>query len=139
MCTRLKVSTSIIKPGAILAYKTLSAIKQGAFGFQDGSYNIVNAREDNLMHHWKKYLENRGVIEAETFEEKGTNFGIIGQSMHIPIIYAPSGNFAIVTTDSVGVVKQVHHRMPCVIQDDDTWLRKGIIVHAEYLVQLRAA
>lgn len=128
MCTKLKVAAMYVTPGMVIQYKTLSAIKSGKFGFTGGM--TPNVREDKLKTTWAGYFNNRAVIDVEGFKEKGLGFGNpIGMSK-VACLFDVNGDLAIVTTDSSAEVAKVHHRMPCIIADEQAWLAEGKIVHA---------
>lgn len=139
MCTSLKTTTSIITPGVIAQYKVLSGLKSGKFGIDSFNGTILNAREERLGEWWKTY--ERGILEAEAFYEKGAAFGIPGKLMKIGCLYAPTGSFVIVTTEANALVAKWHHRMPLILtmEDEGAWYAKKGYIHADYLIQLKAA
>lgn len=132
MCTRLKVAKTYVTMGMTIQYRVLSGIKSGKFGMHGPNYTSLNARRESLGNVWKGlYLTNRGVIEADSFVEKGVQFGKLGKPTKIACIFDNGGNFAIITTDSTSEVAKVHHRMPCVIEDMDAWLNDGVLKLAD--------
>lgn len=129
MCTKLKVATTYVTPGMVIQYKTLSAIKSGKFGFTGGL--TPNVREDKLKTTWAGYFSNRAVIDVEGFKEKGLGFGNPNGVSKIACLFDVNGDVAIVTTDSTSEVAKIHHRMPCIIADEQAWLEKGTLVHTD--------
>ncbi len=49
----------------------------------------------------------------------------------VACLYDVGGDLAVITTDSVGEVSKVHHRMPCIIEDETAWLERGILKKAD--------
>lgn len=135
MCTKLKVATMYITPGMVIQYKTLSAIKQGRFGLTGGQF--PNVREDRLGTIWAGYFGNRAVIEVEGFREKGIGFGKDNKPTKIACLFDNVGDVAVITTDAVGEVSKIHHRMPCIIEDEMAWLKEGILKKADSDIQLK--
>lgn len=126
MCTKLKVAAMYITPGMVIQYKTLTAIKSGKFGFTGGM--TPNVREDKIKTTWAGYFKNRAIIEVEGFKEKQFGFGS-DEPMKIACLFDVEGDLAIITTDSVGEVASVHHRMPCIITNEGAWLMNGALFH----------
>lgn len=134
MCTRLKVATMYVTPGMVLQYKTLSAIKSGMFGINQGS--IPNARQDKLPTTWARFFaNNRAVVEVEGFKEHGIGFGKPDKMGKIAAIYDDEGSIAIITTDSMPEVAKVHGRMPAFIEDEKAWLERGELKLADSDIQ----
>lgn len=129
MCTKLKVADMYIRPGMVVQYRTLSAIKSGRFGIGGGS--IPNARQDKLNTTWARLFANRGVIEAESFMEHGTSFGKVNKPCKVAIIFDSNGDMAVITTGSTPEVAKVHGRMPAIIEDEKAWLEQGILKLAD--------
>lgn len=133
MCTKLKVAAMYVTPGMVLQYRTLSAIKQGRFGIGGGA--IPNARQDKLSSTWSRLFKNRAIIEVEGFNERGTIFGKADKPTKLACIFDELGDLAIITTNSIPVVARLHHRMPCIIEDEVAWLEKGELKLADSDIQ----
>lgn len=130
MCTRLKVAKAYITPGMTIQYRILSGIKSGKFGIAGGSY--PNARREGLGTTWRHYyMTNRAILEIDSFIEKGTTFGKKDKPTKLACIYDLTGDLAIITTDSIPEVAKVHHRMPCIIEDEYAWLNDGVLKLAD--------
>lgn len=133
MCTNLKFRNVHVTPGMVIAYKTLTTMKQGKFGLAGGM--TPNVRADKLYTYWAPLFANRAVIEVDSFVEKGINLGR-DTPIKIACIFDPGGDIAVITRESTGVVAKVHHRMPFIIEDEDKWLRQGELVPANSELQL---
>lgn len=124
MCGGLRIHRVTIRPGMPIKYRTLAGPKTGIWGVANGAYN---ARSENLATTWAQLRERRGVIEVDTFNEKGVEFKALGGTLHLPVLYDFSDDIVLITCNSVGEVKQVHHRMPIPLtsEQETVWLQEG--------------
>lgn len=113
MCVRLRGNK--MKPGDMFGFKTLYGTGAGKWGLFNSTQ--ANARVERLDGLWKDY--KRGIIYSESFWESGVEFKRAGsKDFVIGIIYNPKYEFAVVTCDSIGVVKLIHDRMPLLLTND---------------------
>lgn len=133
MCTRLKVARSYITPGMTIQYRILSGIKSGKFGMMGGMR--PNARKESLSSVWGGLLEHRAILEVDSFVERGVDFGKHEKPTKLACIFDFTGDLAIITTNSIPEVARVHNRMPCVVEDEEAWLRDGVIKLADSDIQ----
>lgn len=130
MCGKLRIQKSILRPGMVARFITLAGQKIGRWGFSGGmTYNV---RSEKLETYWLPLLQNRGVIEVDSFFDKGIEFNKRGSPVvRIPILYDNNQDFSVITKDAVGDVKTVHPRMPVVIEDTEAWLKEGKLIPCE--------
>lgn len=133
MCTKLKIAQSYITPGMTIQYRILSGVKSGKFGMMGGTH--LNARKENLSSVWEVLLSHRAILEVDSFVERGVNFGKHKKPTKLACIFDFAGDLAIITTDSISEVAKVHNRMPCVVEDEEAWLRDGVLKLADSDIQ----
>lgn len=128
MCGRLGVSGRIATPGTIMHFSIGKAKRMGIWGIKGHQGFVHNARIESLEGYWRHIKDNRGILPVNSFiEPEGPVFslkahGVIG----IAVIYDEHNNFAVVTQNSVGIVKSIHPRMPIVITNPKDWIEQGI-------------
>jgi putative SOS response-associated peptidase YedK len=127
MCGRLGVSGNIVVPGTVMQFSGGKGKRVGIWGIPDYGKLVHNARLESLSRYWRRIRENRGILLVNSFiEPEGPIFGLKTRSIiSLGVVYDDHNNFAIVTEDSYGPVKLVHHRMPIVVTNRDEWIMKG--------------
>ena len=134
MCNRLRISQRVITPGLEAQYRILEGIRNGTWGINMGMHDLIfNARSENLhTSFWEPMTrDNRGILTVDSFFEKGYEFIKSDHSpMLLPVVFSMRNSFAVVTMESVGEPKKVHHRMPAIVDEQSAqeWLKQATII-----------
>lgn len=133
MCTSFRQGGKIISPGRTAGFMDyFRQRRNGMFGAVGWTNPVPNVRDDKLESYWYQQGLMRGIVYLDTFFDRGHEFGLDKLGIAVACLYGESG-FALVTTESSGIVKEIHHRMPAVILDEGQWLYNGEFSHFEGL------
>lgn len=142
MCGKAMYHKQQVKPGEYLNYTTLNnKVFAGRWGMNfnmKGSPDI-NVRIENLRTKYVGQMENRGILELDGFFESGFYFyAPPGEQLLLPVIFDNNYDFAILTKDAKGLVKDVHKRQPILIDSgrENTWLEHGKLIQLTELNHL---
>lgn len=116
------IGSSKISPGTKLNVITSQGNKDLIWGFQDGQ--IYNSRFEKVDSIWKDY--NHGILETDCFWENGKKIYLINNlKMKLGILH-DNNCFSIVTINPIGLVKDLHNRMPLILSDlsINNWISK---------------
>ena len=128
MCGQIKLFNRSIRPGDIVRFSIKNKELNGKWGLSDGK--IYNARSEKLNGLWSPM--NRGYLPISSFYENNREFKLNDNGMIIPILINPLGEFAIITRESEGIVKEYHHRMPVIIENTHEWLDNKLLIQPDY-------
>lgn len=126
MCNQITIHQVRIRPGNRTKYTTEKGRREGIWGLGNG-WGAYNARMENLDSVWKEIKDNRAIITVDSFSEKGNEFRQKGGDTYLAALYDLEGDFVILTQDSIGDVKQVHPRMPILIENMAEYLQTGVL------------
>lgn len=139
MCGKLKQNGNLKYPNSLVDFIDFESNGQAIWGFLLGNKPIINARNENInsSNLWKRMY--RIVIPVSSFEEKGATFRF-DEECYLAGLYM-SGHLAVVTQESFGICKSVHHRMPIPmsVKAVKEWYRNGIIPNAMSTPKIIAA
>ena len=114
-------------PGSLMQFSAGKGKRVGVWGIPGHGKLIHNARLESLEGYWRAIKDNRGILPVSSFiEPEGPVFGLRDRPViGLGVVYDVHNNFAIVTEDSYGPVKAVHHRMPIIVTDRIKWETTG--------------
>ena len=102
-------------------------------GGEPARFSAFNSRADRLLASWHASFQQRAILPATWYIEKGVRFGLgTGDEFGLAAVTAPGTlpdgspvtSYSLVTRDAVGEAASVHDRMPLVLPRDlhDEWL-----------------
>ena len=128
MCTSVKQAGRTITVGQLATFFDYARRPStGTFGMWStalGGKYIYNVRDDKV-NFWMNQGTRRGLMEIDQFYDHGYFFDVGKHAVTIAVVHNAANAFAIVTTQSQGVVQSVHHRMPAIVDNPDAWMSKG--------------
>lgn len=128
MCSKIKVAERLYVPGDTLIIRNDKGSYYGHWGI--GPNTVYNARLERLTSYWRDIAPYRGYILVDSFMDGNVLFKTDKEPTYIGIIYTAHYEFALITTNSISPILEVHHRMPFVLPDLDSaehWIRTGAI------------
>lgn len=120
MCGLAKRAGRNLTPGSVLPVSTTTGKIDLTWGFNSG--RVFNVRVESLYTTWHKMVANKCIMEVDSFVERHTEFASNGIIKLGGIFNPESKEFAIITVDADPLVRQYHHRMPLIIDDDNYFL-----------------
>lgn len=102
-------------------------------GGKPAEFSAFNSRDDKLVSRWKKGFQQRALLPATWYLEKGATFAledntVFGIAAITTTVNYEDGTslttYSMVTRDAVAHARDVHPRMPLILprQFHDTWL-----------------
>lgn len=119
MCSRIRMGPNILSQGAILSI-IMAGQKTATmqWGLKYGLDGLVNLRSEKLHTTWNYISQNRCVLPVTGFIEKGKEFSIPGQPLLLGGLFSTDRTtFGLLTKEAEGVIKEVHHREPVIVND----------------------
>lgn len=111
-------------PGHSYAYLTDKGLGFGTWGLDNG--RVYNLRTEGVYSQYE-----RGAINVDSFEDGRGEFGLEGITT-LPVVFNKKGEFALLTRDSDGPIKEVHSRMPVIVKGPYSWIKAGYLDQIDY-------
>lgn len=102
-------------------------------GNEPARFSAFNSRDDKLMAKWRRPFQDRALLPATWYIEKGARFALPGGPLFAMAAITTTATlddgdelttYSLVTRDAVAEARTVHPRMPLILPAElhDTWL-----------------
>jgi len=116
MCGRTRSGMKILKPGDIMRVNQgTRGTSSSVWGFRNGEQ--YNARVERINEIYRNF--KTGIVTLDSFFERGVEFTHKdGKKLLAGVLLNSNNEFAVLTMDSWPLIREVHHRMPFLLNEE---------------------